>query len=120
VVANALKQNLHSVRAKKPEGYLDRLNQLKVYSFGEQVPIQKNDSDKTKTRKYFKNKTMQVGFLGEEVAQVFENATDQTKMLDIAKEKSFLKAVKGFMPQLKEKDYMKTKNQKPKPARRRD
>ena len=111
VVTPSLKANLHSVRAKSPQGYLDRLNQLKVYSFGEQVPIQRADSDKTKTRKYFKNKTMRVGFLGEEVAEVFDNATDKTKLLDLKKEKSFLKAVKGFTPQLKEKDYVTAKNQ---------
>ena len=111
VVTPSLKTNLHSIREKEPQGYLDRLNQLKVYSFGEQVPIQKTDSDKTKTRKYFKNKTMQVGFLGEEVADLFDNATDKTKLLDLKKEKSFLKSTQGFTPQIKEKDYVTAKNQ---------
>ena len=111
VIATTTKENLHSVRAKSPEGYLDRLNQLKVYSFGEQLPIEAKDNDQTKTRKYFKNKTMQVGFLGEEVAEIFENATDKTKVLDLKKEKSFLKATQGFIPQLKEKDYVSAKNQ---------
>ena len=110
VVASSLKEHLHSLKEKTPDGYLDRLKQLKVYSFGEQVPIQENDTHKTKTRKYFKNKTMHIGFLGEEVAKLFKNATDQTKLLDLDKDKSFVKAVQVFKPKIKEKDYLDTKN----------
>ena len=112
LVTSSSERRKHSLREKKHKDYLERLNQLKVYSYALRVPVELSDNEKRKTRKYYKNRRLHVGLLAEEVEQLFDNATDGFKLIDLhqGNEKEFNKLTKNYSPQEKEEDFLKRKN----------
>lgn len=76
------KEQKHSLLKKEHKDYLDRLNQLNVYSYGLKYDILEDDSPQKKERKARKANELQVGFIAEEVLELFDNATNVYKSLD--------------------------------------
>ena len=76
------KEQKHSLQRKEHKDYLDRLNQLNVYSYGLKYDILEDDSPQKKERKARKANELQVGFIAEEVLELFDNATNVYKPLD--------------------------------------
>lgn len=76
------KEQKHSLQRKEQKDYLDRLNQLNVYSYGLKYDILEDDSPQKKERKARKANELQVGFIAEEVLELFDNATNVYKPLD--------------------------------------
>jgi len=112
LVISSSAQRKHSLRPKKHKDYLERLNHLNVYSYGLQVPVDSCDDDKRKSRQYYKNRHLHIGLLAEEVEQLFDNATDGLKLLEIGKDnqKEFKNLTQNYIPKEKEADYIKRKN----------
>ena len=112
LITSSSESRKHSLRQKNHKDYLERLNQLKVYSYALRVPVGFCDNEKRKTRKYYKNRRLHVGLLAEEVEQIFDNATDGFKLIDLhqGNEKEFHKLTKNYSPREKEEDYLKRKN----------
>lgn len=110
VVSSTQKQK-YSVRKKPHKDYLSRLNQLNIYSYATKTPIMVTDTAKAKTRKYYKNLQMQIGVIAEEVNALFENATDNTKLitLDKTNAKDFKQLTQDFAPKDSAEDYLKRK-----------
>ena len=79
------KDKKHSIRKKEHKDYLQRLNKLSLYSYGLKYQINKSDSAKKRIRKQIKMNELQVGVIAEEVAEIFDNATNQYKPLDLSK-----------------------------------
>lgn len=76
------KEQKHSLQRKEHKDYLDRLNQLNVYSYGLRYDILEDDSPQKKERKARKANELQVGLIAEEVLELFDNATNVYKQLD--------------------------------------
>jgi hypothetical protein len=76
------KDRKHSIRKKQHKNYLERLNKLSIYSYGLKYQVNPYDSDKKKKRKIRKMNELQVGVIAEEVAEIFDNATNQYKPLN--------------------------------------
>lgn len=76
------KEQKHSLQRKEHKDYLDRLNQLNVYSYGLKYDILEDDSPQKKERKARKANELQVGLIAEEVLELFDNATNVYKPLD--------------------------------------
>lgn len=76
------KEQKHSLQRKEHKDYLDRLNQLNVYSYGLKYDILEDDSPQKKERKARKANEIQVGLIAEEVLEFFDNATNVYKPLD--------------------------------------
>lgn len=76
------KEQKHSLQRKEHKDYLDRLNQLNVYSYGLKYDILEDDSPQKKERKARKANELQVGLIAEEVLELFDNATNVYKSLD--------------------------------------
>ena len=76
------KEQKHSLQRKEHKNYLDRLNQLNVYSYGLKYDILEDDSPQKKERKARKANELQVGLIAEEVLELFDNATNVYKPLD--------------------------------------
>lgn len=112
LVTSSSQKRKHSLRAKQHKDYLERLNQLNVYSYGLRVPILPSDDHKRKSRKYYKNRHLHVGLLAEEVEALFDNATDGVKLLDITwGNRKDLKTLTGnYRPSESEPDYIARKN----------
>ncbi len=112
LVTSSSEKRKHSLRAKQHKNYLERLNQLNVYSYGLRVPVLPSDDHKRKSRKYYKNRHLHVGLLAEEVEALFDNATDGVKLLDITGEnRKDLKTLTGnYRPSESEPDYIARKN----------
>ena len=113
LVVSSSKNTKHSIQEKPTKDYLDRLNKLKVYSYAHKVPIMDFDSEKKKTRKYYKNQRLHVGLLAEEVAQLFDNASDEFKLIDLhsGNRQEFKKLTNDYSPKVKAKTYLESKNQ---------
>ena len=113
LVVSSSKNTKHSIQEKPTKDYLDRLNKLKVYSYAHKVPIMDFDSEKKKTRKYYKNQRLHVGLLAEEVAQLFDNASDEFKLIELhqGNRQEFKKLTNDYSPKVKAKTYLESKNQ---------
>ena len=113
LVVSSSKNTKHSIQEKPTKDYLDRLNKLKVYSYAHKVPITDFDSEKKKTRKYYKNQRLHVGLLAEEVAQLFDNASDEFKLIELhqGNRQEFKKLTNDYSPKVKAKTYLESKNQ---------
>lgn len=114
LVTSSSKKKKHSIRKKEHKNYLERLNKLNIYSYALKTPILDNDNEKTKTRKYFKNKQLHLGLLSEEVEELFDNCTDNFKTIEFDKsnKKEIKESIKGYIPKVDEQEYIKVKNQK--------
>ena len=114
LVTASSKNIKQSIRPKQKKDYLERLNKLNVYSYSLKTPINKDDSQKRKCRKYFKNKQLHVGLLSEEVNTLFDNATDNYKTIDVdaGNKQEFAKTVGNYKPKISEADYIKDKMKK--------
>ena len=114
LVTASSKNIKQSIRKKQKKNYLERLNKLNVYSYSLKTPINKDDSEKRKCRKYFKNKQLHVGFLSEEVNALFDNATDNYKSIefDAKNRQEIAKTVGTYRPEISEADYIKDKTAK--------
>jgi len=84
-IVSSSKEKKHSIRKKEHKDYLQRLNKLNIYSYGLKYQINKNDSTKEKSRKQIKMNELQIGVIAEEVAEIFDNATNLYKPLDESK-----------------------------------
>lgn len=73
----------YSIRKKKEKDYLDRIKKLDICSYGRIIDDNENDSEEKKIRKDRKRRTLHVGLIAENVREVFDNATNITKFLDI-------------------------------------
>jgi len=113
LVVSSSKNTKHSIQEKPTKDYLDRLNKLRVYSYAHKVPMTDFDSEKKKTRKYYKNQRLHVGLLAEEVAQLFDNASDEFKLIELHRgnHQEFKKLTNGHVPKVKSKTYLASKNQ---------
>jgi hypothetical protein len=113
LVVSSSKNTKHSIQEKPTKDYLDRLNKLKVYSYAHKVPIMDFDSEKKKTRKYYKNQRLHVGFLAEEVTQLFDNASDEFKLIELhpGNRQEFKKLTNDYSPKVKAKTYLESRNQ---------
>ena len=114
LVTSSSKKIKQSIRKKQKKNYLERLNKLNVYSYSLKTPINKDDSNKTKLRKYFKNKQLHIGLISEEVKELFDNATDNYKTIDFnnKNKKEIAKSIINYIPDQSEEDYIKDKNRK--------
>jgi hypothetical protein len=114
LVTSSSKKKKHSIRKKEHKNYLERLNKLNIYSYALKIPILDNDNEKTKTRKYFKNKQLHLGLLSEEVEELFDNCTDNFKTIEFDKsnKKEIKESIKVYIPKVDEQEYIKIKNQK--------
>ena len=114
LVTSSSKKKKHSIRKKEHKNYLERLNKLNIYSYALKTPILDNDNEKTKTRKYFKNKQLHLGLLSEEVEELFDNCTDNFKTIEFDKsnKKEIKESIKDYIPKVDEQEYIKIKNQK--------
>lgn len=114
LVTSSSKKKKHSIRKKEHKNYLERLNKLNIYSYALKTPILDNDNEKTKTRKYFKNKQLHLGLLSEEVEELFNNCTDNFKTIEFDKsnKKEIKESIKDYIPKVDEQEYIKVKNQK--------
>lgn len=114
LVTSSSKKKKHSIRKKEHKNYLERLNKLNIYSYALKTPILDNDNEKTKTRKYFKNKQLHLGLLSEEVEELFDNCTDNFKTIEFDKmnKKEIKESIKDYIPKVDEQEYIKVKNQK--------
>lgn len=114
LVTASSKNIKQSIRPKQKKDYLERLNKLNVYSYSLKTPINKDDREKRKCRKYFKNKQLHVGLLSEEVNALFDNATDNYKTIDVdaGNKQEFAKTVGNYRPKISEADYIKDKMKK--------
>jgi hypothetical protein len=114
LVTSSSKKKKHSIRKKDHKNYLDRLTKLNVYSYALKTPILLGDDQNKKTRKYFKNKQLQIGLISEEVAELFDNCTDNLKTIEFNKqnEQEIKESIGKFKPTIKEQDYIKEKNKK--------
>jgi len=74
----------HSILKKEHKDYLERLNRLNVYSYGLKYEVLKSDSPKKKARKKRKMNELQVGVIAEDVLELFDNATNVYKPLDVS------------------------------------
>ena len=79
------KEKKHSIRKKEHKDYLQRLNKLNIYSYGLKYQINNSDSAKKRMRKQLKMNELQIGVIAEEVAEIFDNATNLYKPLDLSK-----------------------------------
>ena len=79
------KDKKHSIRKKELKDYLQRLNKLNIYSYGLKYQINNSDSAKKRMRKQLKMNELQIGVIAEEVAEIFDNATNLYKPLDLSK-----------------------------------
>ena len=79
------KDKKHSIRKKEHKDYLQRLNKLNIYSYGLKYQINNSDSAKKRMRKQLKMNELQIGVIAEEVAEIFDNATNLYKPLDLSK-----------------------------------
>jgi hypothetical protein len=102
----------HSIRKKEHKNYLERLNKLNIYTYAYKVPILNSDKEKTKTRKYFKNKQLHLGVLSDEVAEIFDNCTDNFKTIEFNKDnlKEIKESIKNYTPKVDEQEYINLKN----------
>jgi hypothetical protein len=114
LVTSSSKKKKHSIRKKEHKNYLERLNKLNIYSYALKTPILDDDNEKTKTRKYFKNKQLHLGLLSEEVEELFDNCTDNFKTIEFNKinKKEIKEAIRNYIPKVDEQEYIKVKNQK--------
>lgn len=114
---NSSEARKYSIHKKENIGYLDRINQLNIYSYAYKYPIDKNDKEKTKNRKYYKNLKMQVGFIAEEVESIFDNAVNKPKLINISSEynntEDFNNLVNGHTPSITTDDFLESQQPKP-------
>lgn len=108
LVTSSSRKIKHSIRQKKHKNYLERLNKLNVYSYALKSPIEDSDTEKKKNRKYFKNKRLHVGLISEEVAELFDNCTDNFKTIDFDKNNitEIQKSVNNYTPTIEEEEYI--------------
>jgi len=111
VVSSSINKKF-SIRKKEHKNYLDRINQLNVYSYAYRHSINESDSEEKKARKYFKNKKLQVGLIAEEVEQLFENCTDKTKFIEVSNSNKteFETLTDLYIPSVDEEEYLNKKN----------
>ncbi|PFX12434.1 hypothetical protein AWC38_SpisGene23609 [Stylophora pistillata] len=111
LVTSSSKKKKHSIRKKSHKNYLERLNKLNIYSYALKTPIANKDGEKTKVRKFYKNKQLHVGLVSEEVNELFDNATDNYKTIDFdsKNKKEIEKAIGDYKPEISEQDYIKDK-----------
>ena len=102
-----------SIRKKTGTDYLDRLMQLDVYSYGYKYPLNEDDGEKRKLRKFYKNKRLHTGLIAEDVALLFENATDTAKYLtaDEHNTAELEELTKGYTPDIDQETYRRNKNE---------
>jgi hypothetical protein len=114
LITSSSKKKKHSIRKKEHKNYLERLNKLNIYSYALKTPILNNDNEKTKIRKYFKNKQLHLGLLSEEVEELFDNCTDNFKIIEFDKnnKKEIKESIKDYTPKVDEQEYIKFKNKK--------
>ena len=115
LVVSSTQANKFSLRKKAHKDYLQRLNQLNIYSYASKTPVFETDVDKVKLRKFYKNRQLHMGVIAEEVAQLFDNATDQLKLIEVDKtnRKEFKQLTDNFTPEIADVDYLAAKNDKP-------
>jgi hypothetical protein len=114
LVTSSSKEKKHSIRKKSPKNYLERLNKLNVYSYALKTPITNKDQEKTKIRKFYKNKQLHIGLVSEEVNELFDNATDNFKTINFDKEnkKEVSESIGKYYPNIDEETYTKNKQLK--------
>lgn len=114
LVTSSSKQKKHSIRKKLHKNYLERLNKLNVYSYALKTPIANKDQEKTKIRKFYKNKQLHVGLVSEEVNELFDNATDNFKTIVFDKEnkKEVRESIGKYSPNIDEETYIANKQLK--------
>ena len=98
---------------KNKNDYLDRLNKLNVYSYTLKTdPIKDEELEQTKERKYFKNKSLTVGLISEEVEELFDNATDNLKLINLDEEnnREIKKNIGDYEPEITDEEYIERKN----------
>ena len=111
-VTSSSSHKKYSIRKKDHKNYLERINKLNVYSYAYKCNINCKDNSKIKDRKYFKAKRLNVGFLADEVDQLFDNCTDKYKLIDINEDNlnDFDGMIKSHTPSIDEKDFVEEKN----------
>lgn len=102
-----------SIRKKQHKNYLDRINQLNVYSYAYKYQINDNDREEQKERKYWKNKKLTIGFVAEEVNNLFDNCSDgyKTITVDGDNKEEFNNLTKNYVPKCCEEEVAKKKNE---------
>ena len=107
----------YSIREKKNNNYLERLQKLKVYSYALKCEIKSEDKKDCKDRKYFKNKRLHVGLLSEEVKTLFDNCVDtyKTIAIDSDNETDFSQITNKYDPSISAEDYIQQKEEKRRP-----
>ncbi|WP_440682129.1 hypothetical protein [Cysteiniphilum halobium] len=115
LITSSSKERKYSIYKKTQKDYLSRLNKLGVYSYALKVPIAEDDSEERKTRKYFKNKELQLGVLAEEVENLFDNATNNTKLITVGKKykntQDFSELTQDYQPKLSDDEYVTKKQE---------
>lgn len=112
LIVSSSEQKKYSLRAKQKKNYLERINNLNVYSYALKCPVEEKDEKTHKDRKYFKNKQLHIGLVSEQVKELFENCTDTYKTINIDdhNKEDFESMVKGHRPSTCEEDFMREKN----------
>jgi hypothetical protein len=83
ILVSSSKDKKYSIIKKEHKNYLERINSLNIYSYAQKYQIDDNDSIEKKNRKILKMKKTQIGLMAEEVENIFDNATDLYKKIDI-------------------------------------
>lgn len=84
ILVSSSSETKYSIRKKKPKDYLERLKKLDVYSYGKIYKDEDGDSEQKKKRKDKKRKTLHTGLIAEDVLELFDNATNIKKELDLS------------------------------------
>lgn len=82
LIKSSSQHKKHSLRRKQHKDYLERLNQLNIYSYGLNYELAEEDSQPKRQRKQEKSTQLHVGVLAEEVLGLFDNATNIDKRLE--------------------------------------